>query len=784
MASIALPPELRTICRKLTATRPEKLPALLPTLLKDVLRCQEPLSRPQEAKTTEASSESLQLVNKLKVHISTLITGRVAPGHFVGTALAKAVVEAGGWECLRSSEPWVGGMISILQKKELMATKELCVVTLTKILVLMHDYPTLVREIVTPNLPSFANACLQILRPPTSSKAPKASLGLIETIFEALSTLIPLYPTTLRQFSAKFRGELRPFLAPTTSDHGLVPTTLQVSSRRLVVRLHMTASKAADATEWSKHMEELVKSIHMTADHVFRAVQEMWESALGYNIQPTNLDIEPQGGGDNAEQLPHWVGVQAGSERLVGLLDFVAEYVRCRTKSAVTVPISAIIDVTARISSIMPPSPGKQKSESVQMNPAVGREEKDELWSVFPDIQVGAMKLLLALVQRLEKNAIPIAPEVLDQTLRMFQAGYRFPQFRAVAFALVRAVLQISGPTLPKLTVEGFSLVIKSCCRDLLGAAGHIKRPKQQSPTSQNGSKSRHVTQNADAFLSTKTEDEFVKVSLDGDHLLAAEALLAALFSDLPQQHLPSALRSQMLKTAILSGNKDAQVASVLHPSRDRSGRMPQVILPYLSRQFPREQSVEILRFNFRPLATGSLHDMLVEGDEMAIDGEEEVDAKRITHGVDFSQPFQPMPSQSFGDTPPADQLTKPTSPITASKFGASAFLSQPPPSEIITEVKEASTVQAVSSNSLKRKSEDAAKEMTVSKRIEIDSVRAVGPRDAYPPAEPSARPVQAGRVSGPGATGARDEEDESDNESVHLNMELDSDDEDEDDDE
>lgn len=115
MALVSLPPELRSICRTLTSTKIEQLPLLLPILLKDVGRCRETLSRLSEAKTSESSPEAAILVHGLKTQITTLLNGRTSQGRFVAAALVKAVVENGGWECLRASEPWVRGLISILQ---------------------------------------------------------------------------------------------------------------------------------------------------------------------------------------------------------------------------------------------------------------------------------------------------------------------------------------------------------------------------------------------------------------------------------------------------------------------------------------------------------------------------------------------------------------------------------------------------------------------------------------------------------------------------------------------
>ncbi|KAI0402684.1 rRNA processing/ribosome biogenesis-domain-containing protein [Xylaria palmicola] len=780
MALVSLPPELRSICRRLTSTKVELLPSLLPILLKDVGRCQESLSRPLEPKVSESSPETAKLVHTLKTQITTLLNGRTSQGRFVGAALVKAVVENGGWECLRASEPWVRGLISVIQKKDPAITKELCVVTITKIYTLLHEYPTLIREIVTPTLPGFAKACLQILKPPVSSKVGKAPYSLVETIFDAMSTLVPLHPTTLREFASKFRAEIRPFLAPTTSDNNLIPMTLQASSRRVAIRLHMTAAKGGDSTEWTKHVDELVNTVHTTADQVFRAVQENWESAIGYKREQVNIDAEPQGGGGDSDQFPRWIGVQAGAERIVGLLDFIGEYLHCRTRVPVAIPITALIDIASRISSIKLPSPGERHDSG--MNPAVGREERDEFWTALPDIQIAAMRIHLSLVQRLERNYIPLAQETLDQTLRVLQSTYRLPQTRTAAFILVREILHLCGPTLPKLAVESLGLLMKCCCRDLLGAAGYLMKPKPQSSSaSQNGQKPKTISQNADAFLPGKSQDDTLSVSLSTEHLGAAEALLTTLFSHLPQQHIPSSLRSQMLKTAILSRNRDAQVASILHPARDRSGRIPQVILPYLSQQFPQDESVELLRFNFRPMATGPSGEFMEIEDAMAIEEDEVTEAESKSNGFSFGQGFDTSFPSAFAGSAPAVQV-KPLSPIPmrSTEPVQTPFLAHT--SETSVQSESEATVVAPSATlptSLKRKNEDATAELSVSKRVEIDIARtSISDTERVISARSEAATVAPTSGRAGGAPG--DEDESSDDESVHLNMELDSDDDEE----
>ncbi|KAI0389511.1 rRNA processing/ribosome biogenesis-domain-containing protein [Xylariaceae sp. FL0594] len=785
MALVALPSELRSLCRRLASTKAEQLPPLLPALLKDVARCQEPLSRPVEAKpSSESSRDAADLVHKLKTQITSLLKSRTSQGRFVGAALVKAVVESGGWEALRASEPWVRELIAIVQKKELAVVKDLCIVALVKIFTLMQQHPTLVREIVTPNLSPFATACLQILKPPVSSKVAKAPYSLVETIFEAISTVVVLHPTTLRASAAKFRSELRPYLVPTTSDSVIVPVSLQESSRRLAIRLHMTIAKGGDSTEWTRHVEELVKAVHCTADQVFRAVQENWESTIGHRPQAINIEIEAQGGSDDAtpDQFPRWVGVQAGGERIIGLLDFIGAYLRHRTRTTVSIPLTAILDIASRITSIRPP---KDKSDAARMmNPAIGREERDELWTVFPDIQIAVLRLHIAVVERLGRNYIPLAPAALEQTLRVFQSVYRLPGARETAFSLIREILHLCGPTLPRFTVESLGLVTKCCCRDLLGAAGQLKKAKAQSSSDTTTSKTKNAS--PDAFLPGSAQDAIVSVSLSREHLAAASDLLVALFSHLPQEHIPSSLRTQMLRTAILCRLRDAQVASVLHPARDRGGRVPAVILPYLSRQFPADESVELLRFNFRPLVTGPP----AGGDFMDVDVDDDEDGGREGEGEDsnatfpFGRGFDTQDSSIPTPTPipthhqfKKDPNANPNPIIpTSSPF----FLAQPQPQPPVSEA-DTSTPTPTPTTSLKRKTpSDTAETETVlsssKKRVEVD----ISAPPSHSGAATTSTTIAAATTTTTAATISTNAQgegsDDDDDESVHLNMELDSD--------
>lgn len=113
--SASLPPDLRVLCRKLTSIPPAQLPHALPSLINHVLHCKEPLSAAHEQRPKDKSTEASQLVHKLKASITTLLNGRNRDARFAAIGLIKATVDVGGWEVLRGTEPWVRGLLSVIQ---------------------------------------------------------------------------------------------------------------------------------------------------------------------------------------------------------------------------------------------------------------------------------------------------------------------------------------------------------------------------------------------------------------------------------------------------------------------------------------------------------------------------------------------------------------------------------------------------------------------------------------------------------------------------------------------
>ncbi|CAN8097497.1 unnamed protein product [Discula destructiva] len=620
-------PELQVLCRRLASTDAADVPQLCPLLVRHIQRCESVLSLAVDQKPRDGAPEHSVLVHKLKTQITTLLNnGRSQPGRFAAAVLIKAVVDAGGYECLRTSEPWVRGLLTIVQKNDSFPAKEIAIVTLTRIYVLLFDFQALVREVASPTLPAFVTACLALTKSQQPTTPPSR---LLKAVAKALCTLTPLYPTTLRPFSTLIKAAFNAYIAPAASERRLVPLGLRESSRRLLVLQHYTTPKNGHADEWAKTLAGFVKASHATADQVFRAVQESWESTSGYVRQAVTLDGQAHGGGDAADSLATWVGLSSGADRLVGLLETSAEFLKSPTKTSVTTPISAILDLTARITLIVPPQKGKKNRDDTQLHAAAGREEKDDLWSILPDIHAAVIDLLTALTQRLHESALPIAADILHQAVRVFDAHHQIPLIRQRAYILIHALLVLHGPSMSKLSVNALDTTIQSTCRDLLAASGHAgpkpsQAPKDTNPTAgrSNGSNSKaRPSSNADAYLTTQSKTSATtSTALRATHLAAASTLLAAFLSHLPQQHLKQALRALIDRTAVLAHSKDAMIASVLNPYRMRTGKILASVAPFLARDFPRSWEVEVLRSNMQTVKGGVLVD------DVAADGADDVE--------------------------------------------------------------------------------------------------------------------------------------------------------------
>ncbi|PBP20495.1 hypothetical protein BUE80_DR008611 [Diplocarpon rosae] len=636
---MSLPPELKTLCFQLSSTPPPDLPRLTPTLLRHVSHCQLPLTSPAGLASQADASASSVLVHKLKTQLSSLLNGKSPEGRFAAAVLIKGVVEVGGWEVLQGVESWVRGLLSILGKPDSPAVKELCIMTLTTIYCMAQQYQTLVREITTPTLPSFVTACLNLISA-SNKNFLIGSSSLEEDIFQSFAMLVPRHTAIFRPFASQIRLAARPYLAPTSSDGFLASQSLRESARRLVVVVHQTAAKNAGAEEWGRGVRELVKGTHLTADYVFRAVVEDWESTSGYAGVAVDVNQELCGGSATGEDLPLWTGIHAGVERLVGRLEMLAEYFNVETSAPVAMPLGAIMDLVTRALSIaIPAADSSAGYRGARLHPAIDRDERDGLWVGMPQIYIAALQLIDSIALRLEDGFLPLAQEVFDQLAWVFEYGKNSAEFRLIAYRVTAKILLHVGRSFTQVQCEKSFAIIQSCCRDLQGA--HLNSDDADVGA---GAKPQGVA-DADAFLRSKLAVPNVhrihNVQLD----VAARDLLPLVLSHLPQKHLSLSVRALVDRTSILTHHKDAMVASILNPTFAANGGILPSILPHLTRDFGHDAVVEILLRPRMPIVASSTTRATANE---AVDGMSE-DEDMIFHPGTSAQPnTEPMPAAAY----------------------------------------------------------------------------------------------------------------------------------------
>jgi pre-rRNA-processing protein RIX1 len=469
---------------------------------------------------------------------------------------------------------------------------------LTKIYCMTQPYQTLVREITTPTLPAFITSCLNLISPKSSSKAVDVPSSLRETIFRSFCMLLPRHTTIYRPFISHIRQAIRPFLAPTSSDNQFVSQLLKESAQHLDVLLHQTAPKNSGGEEWGKAVRGLVQTVHETADHVFRAVIEDWESTASYSGRAVDVNQPLHGGGNAAEDLLPWTGINSGVERITGLLELLAEYFKSETSTSVAIPLGSVFDMVTRMLSIaVPPSSAESSNGhgAARLHPAIDRDERDGLWSGMPQIYVATLQVINTIAERIEEAFLSISQGSLDQLAWVFPFGKHSPDFRLNAYKLTAKTLFYIGQSFDRAQVGRLSGIIRSCCRDLqivdpvLGGLGAVEDSGRKAKGQLEGS-----NHNADTFLRTTIA---VPLKETAKPPVATEAgeLLPLLLSHIPQQCLDLSLRSLVERTAILTHNKGAMLASILNPFVGKNGKAMTSILPHLTREFGNDDTVEIL---------------------------------------------------------------------------------------------------------------------------------------------------------------------------------------------
>ena len=455
------------------------------------------------------------------------------------------------------------------------------------------------------------------------SKAGKVAdvpASLVEAVFQSFSTLMPRHPAIFRPFAGQIRTVTRAYVAPTFTDARFVPESLKEQARALAVLVHQTAPKNTSGEEWGKGIRAVVKEIHSTTDQVFRAVVEDWESSVGYVPQSVDITKELNGGGAAKEDYPVWVGIDAGLERLTGLVAYLEEHFKLHTATQVTVPLGIIDDLLSRLMSVAPPifKSGVEHG-AMRLHPGIRREEREGLWAGLPAIHVAVMNVYSTLITRFGSGFVSLAQGALEHIVWTFRTSKEDEAYRSTAYKALAHLLPICGSSLPKPVIDRFTPVLRAICSEV-----RLEESKVATTTIKDihGKATSNGVANADNFLKS-TPILSSGTSSDSAVVAAAKALLPMLYTHLSQSNLEAYLRAELDRTAILTHHKEVMIASVMNPFLGKNGKSLPSIMPHLCRAFPRDPAVEALLRPRMPVIRES-RTVMSDGFEEPIEEEDE----------------------------------------------------------------------------------------------------------------------------------------------------------------
>jgi pre-rRNA-processing protein RIX1 len=477
----------------------------------------------------------------------------------------------------------------------------MCIITLTRIFHLTYQYPTLVREITTPQLPGFITAALNLVSTVTktssgSTRKPKPNTPFMEIVLHALLELIPRHITIFRPFSSQLRSLLAEVIG--SSSPAYFPEHVIDAAERLLVSLHKCAPKDQASTGWKDDCKATILAIHQTADHVLRAVIEQWESVDSSltHVRP-NYSQEMSNEGPNNLGLPAWQGLHSGVDRLIALLNILSGFLSTPSAAAVALPLGSILDVTSRLTSVTVPLTSDSSQSGIQLNQEISRDEREGLWMELPRIHIACMGLLSNVVSVLETSATSVTQTILEQAVWTFK-GEKFNQdLRSAVYGLLRSLVPVNGPAMTKHSVVSLTTVLRACCHDLLPPTGDSSSTGNASSDPKPKSKGGQGTNNADAFLNPELQNSRqAQASQFLDLQQNASALLQAVLVSIPAELVPPSVRAEVDRTIILTTDKGPMLASVLNPVPAAKGRgAASSIIPFLVRPYGDQMEVEAL---------------------------------------------------------------------------------------------------------------------------------------------------------------------------------------------
>ena len=553
---------LHAVAQRVTSTPTEDLPRIVGFLSNSLSSC----SWPVDDNGTHQVDTSAPL-HKLKTRVSSLLQDRSSEGRFAAAVLIKPLTEAVYASESSVLEPWARGLISCLNKGDPTEAKKLYLSSVTRIFINCQPSTTLVREVVSPLLPTFITNCLKVIKP-FSSKHSKEEIvvtnALLPTVLRCWLSLIQDHPTTFRPFVSRIRPICLSLL------DGYCDEDLKQANFKLLASLHRCAPKNGSQSDWEKDVWDIIRASHHTLNILFRPVLEEWTSndtSATSSLPKHDFSKVVASKQRDSAGLAPWSGSSQGVRRLQNYLRWLRSNI-CTKEQPGDVPLSAILDLTGRIHSVTVPS--TRRPNNVRLNSEVGRDEKENLWTCLPLLHASSLHLLGTLCSVFGQSLLPVLPTMTSQAFEVFETESWHRDVRDQVFRFLSSALALSMTSSLQFDQQGLYAVCRAACESLTKQTEASPSTFGNGHTALEHSKSRQATAPAPS-------------GLNGDR--DAQIFLDAVLQYVPASSMPYSLRVELDRTAILTGDVGALRASVVNPATHTAGqRVTPSLLPFLAR--------------------------------------------------------------------------------------------------------------------------------------------------------------------------------------------------------
>ena len=377
---------------------------------------------------------------------------------------------------------------------------------------------------------------------------------------------------------------------------------------------------------WLNACEAVVTSAHGIADQILRAVIEDWDTSSSGRRQASStkaLAEVPHSIESDPLELPPWEGIYQGSKVLSSLLQLLEKFSLTQTFQPVNLPLGLILDLTSRLLYIRVPENIKESQTSIRFNPEIGREEREELLTILPDIHQSTLDLLSSLVEANGLSVLPASSSMIDQCLWIFGAERSNESIRLATYELLDHLLPFMGPSTTKDSFKRLVEVIEFCCKDVLSRDSKSELLNQSKVSSNSKSA---MNGHADSFLQSSSK-KTIKLQPQVSALeTTASRLMCHVLEYIPAQAIPHSLRAQIDRTAILKDQQRILLASVLNPPPKTTGKYATPsVMPFLARASQGALEVEGLLRPRMPVVTQAK----MSSYEPEIESEEDVEQQQ-----------------------------------------------------------------------------------------------------------------------------------------------------------